>query len=148
MIEQALLTSVGLALKTRDEVRNTLIEGFFPQVEVYARPVARPRTGLTQLGLPYAQDAAITRHIAAFLGRQAAAAGELPGFREPRENASFIHPTAVLFNGGIFKSPLLSERILNNLNSWLATEQAPPARLLSGALSGVQLPDQYEEANG
>lgn len=118
---------------TRDEVRNTLIEGFFPQVEASARPVARPRAGLTQLGLPYAQDAAITRHLAAFLGRQAMAAQELPGFQERRQGASFIHPTAVLFNGGIFKSPLLSERILSNLNSWLASEQAPPARLLSGA---------------
>jgi len=118
---------------TRDEVRNTLVEGFFPQVEASARPIARPRTGLTQLGLPYAQDAAITRHLAAFLGRQAMAAQELPGFREHRQGESFIHPTAVLFNGGIFKSSLLSDRIMNNLNSWLATEQAPPARLLSGA---------------
>lgn len=118
---------------TRDEVRTTLIEGFFPQVEASARPIARPRTGLTQLGLPYAQDAAITRHLAAFLGRQAMAAQELPGFQEHRQGESFIHPTAVLFNGGIFKSSLLSDRILNNLNSWLATEQAPPARLLSGA---------------
>lgn len=118
---------------TRDEVRRTLIEGFFPQVEASARPIARPRTGLMQLGLPYAQDAAITRHLAAFLGRQTMAASELPGFRESREGASFIHPTAVLFNGGIFKSPLLSERILDNLNHWLAKEQAPPARLLSGA---------------
>jgi molecular chaperone DnaK (HSP70) len=47
--------------------------------------------------------------------------------------ASFLHPTAVLFNGGVFKSPLLVERILQTLNGWLAAEGAAPARLLEGA---------------
>ena len=35
------------------------------------------------------------------------------------EGASFLHPTAVLFNGGVFKSPLLAERTLATLNAWL-----------------------------
>ncbi|MCP3869770.1 MAG: Hsp70 family protein [Gammaproteobacteria bacterium] len=118
---------------TRDEVRNTILEGFFPQVDAAARPISRPRAGLTQLGLPYAQDAAVTRHLAAFLGRQAQATEELPGFEGRAQGASFLHPTAVLFNGGIFKSSLLSERVMKNLNLWLEAEQAPPARLLSGA---------------
>lgn len=119
---------------TRDEVMATLVEGFFPKVEASARPAARARVGLTQLGLPYAQDAAITRHLAAFLGRQTQATEDLEGFeRALPPGATFLHPTAVLFNGGVFKSPLLAERTLGILNDWLAAEGAPPARLLEGA---------------
>ncbi|BDB24112.1 heat-shock protein [Cupriavidus sp. TA19] len=119
---------------TRAELTQTILEGFFPQVDASARPVSRTRAGLTQLGLPYAQDAAITRHLAAFLGRQVAALAELEGFQGAQaEGATFLHPTAVLFNGGVFKSELLVERILQTLNGWLAGESAAPARLLGGA---------------
>ncbi|SAL61198.1 heat-shock chaperone protein [Caballeronia udeis] len=119
---------------TRAELTQTILEGFFPQVDASARPMSRTRAGLTQLGLPYAQDAGITRHLAAFLGRQVAALAELDGLQHvPAGNASFLHPTAVLFNGGVFKSMLLVERILDSLNGWLAAEGAPPARLLGGA---------------
>jgi molecular chaperone DnaK (HSP70) len=120
---------------TRAEVSALILEGFFPVVEAAARPVVRPRAGLAQLGLPYAQDAAVTRHLAAFLGRQAGATAELAGFAASAAaiDASFLHPTAVLFNGGVFKSDLLAERLLGTLNSWLAAEGAAPARALAGA---------------
>jgi molecular chaperone DnaK (HSP70) len=119
---------------TRAELTLTILDGFFPLVESNARPVSRARVGLTQLGLPYARDAAVTRHLAAFLGRQVAALAELEGLQGAQpDGASFLHPTAVLFNGGVFKSPLLVERILQTLNGWLAAEGAAPARLLEGA---------------
>ena len=119
---------------TRDEVSTFILDGFFPQVEASSRPAVRTRAGLTQLGLPYAQDAAITRHLAAFLGRQVAATAELEGFagRQSSE-ASFLHPTAVLFNGGVFKSDLLVQRIMGAVNDWLYLEGAEPARMLAGA---------------
>ncbi|PVY70125.1 molecular chaperone DnaK (HSP70) [Cupriavidus alkaliphilus] len=119
---------------TRAELTQTILEGFFPQVDAAARPLTRARAGLTQLGLPYAQDAAITRHLAAFLGRQAGALAEIEGLQAMQpDGASFLRPTAVLFNGGVFKSGLLVERILQTLNGWLAAEGAAPARLLDGA---------------
>lgn len=119
---------------TRVELTQTILEGFFPQVDAAARPVTRARAGLTQLGLPYAQDAAITRHLAAFLGRQAGALAEIEGLPATQpEGATFLRPTAVLFNGGVFKSGLLVDRILQTLNGWLAAEGAAPARLLDGA---------------
>jgi hypothetical protein len=118
---------------TRAELTQTILDGFFPQVDGSARPVSRARVGLTQLGLPYAQDAAVSRHLAAFLGRQVTALAELEGLpHAPAAGASFLHPTAVLFNGGVFKSALLSERILGTVNGWLAAEGAAPARLLEG----------------
>ncbi len=118
---------------TREDVTATLVEGFFPQVEAGARPVSRPRTGLTQLGLPFAQDAAITRHLAAFLTRQIGATADLAGISAPAANASFLHPTAILFNGGVFKSALLAGRIMAILNGWMNAEGAPGARRLEGA---------------
>jgi hypothetical protein len=119
---------------TREEVTATILEGFFPQVEASVRPLGRARGGLTRLGLPYALDAAITRHLAAFLGRQVAATAELEGFAGKQgPDASFLHPTAVLFNGGVFKSDILIERTLATVNGWLSAESAAPARMLAGA---------------
>ena len=124
---------------TREEVTAVILDGFFPQVEASARPAIRTRAGLTQLGLPFAQDAAITRHLAAFLGRQVAAMSELDGFAGQSDrdatlpDATFLHPTAVLFNGGIFKSDLLAARTLATLNDWLVGDHAAPARMLEGA---------------
>ena len=116
---------------TRDEVNNALVNGFLPEVPVSSRPVFRARTGLRTVGLPYAQDAGITRHLAAFLAKQQHATSELEGFKIA-ENASFIHPTAVLFNGGVLKAGSLADRLMAVVNGWLQDEQAPPARLLSG----------------
>jgi hypothetical protein len=119
---------------TRDEVTATILDGFFPMVDAAARPLSRVRGGLAQLGLPYAQDAAVSRHLAAFLGRQLGAVAELEGFAERRgTGATLIHPTAVLFNGGVFKSAALAERTLATVNGWLVAEGAEPARLLAGA---------------
>ena len=119
---------------TRAEVTQNLVDGFFPAVEAAARPAVRARAALTKLGLPYAQDPAMTRHLAAFLARQVGATRDLAGFeaRLPAD-ASFLHPTAVLFNGGVFKAQPLLERTLKVLNDWLAAEDAPPVRLLEGA---------------
>lgn len=118
---------------TRDELTSTLLDGFFPASAVADRPQARARAALTQLGLPYAQDAAVTRHLAAFLARQVAATDELEGFAGALPaGATFLHPNAVLFNGGVFKSELLASRTLQTVNSWLAAEGAPAARPLAG----------------
>ena len=125
---------------TRDEMVQTLLEGFFPPASASDLPQSRARSALTQLGLPYAQDAAVTRHLAAFLSRQRGATAEIEGFGDGTEggtdtagSASFLHPTAVLFNGGVLKSHLIAERLLGILNGWLEAEGAAPARLLGGA---------------
>jgi hypothetical protein len=111
---------------TRAELEQSLVEGFFPRVAASARPSVRARMALTQLGLPYASDAAITRHLAAFLGRQAGAAGD-------GASGALLHPTAVLFNGGVMKAVTLKTRVLETLNGWLEADGAPVARQLESA---------------
>ena len=119
---------------TRDEVTAFITDGFFPRVEASARPAIRTRAGLTQLGLPYAHDAAVTRHLAAFLARQAGATAELEGFAGSiAAEHTFLHPSAVLFNGGVFKSGILAQRVMDTINDWLYMEGAPAARMLEGA---------------
>ena len=115
---------------TRAEVEATLIDGFFPEARVTDRPAQRARGALTKVGLPFAQDPGVTRHLAAFLSKQTDATADLEGFVEPAHWATFLHPTAVLFNGGVFNAPVLRDRVLAVINQWLATEDAPPARLL------------------
>jgi len=122
---------LGATLKTeltQQEVQQVLVEGFFPQTPVTEHPVAQPRTALTQIGLPYAQDAAISRHLAAFLNRQHDAVTELFGESED----DFIKPTAILFNGGVLKSDLLSTRLMTIINDWLTEADADEAKLLTG----------------
>ncbi|WP_261885647.1 Hsp70 family protein [Vibrio pomeroyi] len=141
---------LGATLKTeltQQEVQQTLVDGFFPKVAVTEHPVQKTRGALTQMGLPYAQDAGITRHIAAFLSKQAnALSGNseaaqqdfnpfanmpgMPGAEAPA--ADFIKPTAILFNGGVLKSNLLADRLSNTINEWLINADAEFAKQLSG----------------
>jgi molecular chaperone DnaK (HSP70) len=96
---------IGGSIKTelsRAEL-DILLDGFFPLVEPDARPQKARRTGLRELGLPFAADPAVTRHLAGFLGGQ----------REAHRRA-----TAVLFNGGVMKGRPLRQRIVETLDSW------------------------------
>jgi len=119
---------------TRQEVLAMLVEGFFPKVAVSDKPQTRARAALTQLGLPYAQDAAVTRHLAAFLSRQVNALQDIDGLNVDQvQGSTFLHPTAILFNGGVLKAPQIEQRILEVINGWLDDEACEPARLLVGA---------------
>jgi molecular chaperone DnaK (HSP70) len=112
---------------TRDEVQAAIIDGFFPVVDASARPAVRTRAALTQVGLPYAQDAAVTKHLAALLARHSEAVG-------PKDQArKLLHPTRILFNGGVMKAPILRERIATCVDAWLESDGAPKAKVLEGA---------------
>jgi len=97
---------------SRHDVLNVVLDGFVPVVPRDARPRANEGVGLTEFGLPYASDAQITRHLAAFLADAT----------DPSATAGGAHavpaPTAVLFNGGALKSAAMRARILDTLESW------------------------------
>src|SRR5262245_18305916 len=52
---------------TPDEVRQAILDGFFPPVLRESEPQRGARVGLHEMGLPYVSDPAITRHLAGFL---------------------------------------------------------------------------------
>jgi hypothetical protein len=117
---------------TRAEAEQVLLEGFFPLCEVTTQPKETRTLGLTEWGLTYAADTAITAHLAAFLSRHAGSLGELPGAAaETSTRAGFAVPTAVLFNGGVFRSKRLRERIMKVLGTWVATAAGEPPRELA-----------------
>ena len=110
---------------SKAEVRKT-VDAFFPDVEVDAAPLAQRRAGLTTLGLPYAQDPAVTRHLAAFLRRGSASLAKKPG-------ATFLHPTAILFNGGVFKDASLQEKVASLVDRWARADGGAGIKALRSA---------------
>ena len=56
---------------TRADVEKVLLDGFFPTCPRDAEPGKARTAGFQELGLPYVADAAVTRHLAHFLSRQA-----------------------------------------------------------------------------
>jgi hypothetical protein len=113
----------------RDDIERVLSEGFLPAVTSNEMPKVERRAGLQEIGLPYATDPAITRHLARFLRQQAATSEQGAVRRGP---SGLACPTHVLFNGGILKAALVRERLLATLNSWLAAEGLEPVKPLSG----------------
>jgi hypothetical protein len=103
---------VGGSIKTeltRDLLNSSLRDGFLPLCGKSDQPLRGRRVGLAEIGLPYAADPAITRHLARFLGQQA---GSL------HTGGSMVIPSAVLFNGGVFKAGELRRRVLDVLSDW------------------------------
>jgi hypothetical protein len=109
---------------TADDVNGTLLEGFFPTVDSTAMPARQRRVGLQEIGLPYAADPAVTRHLARFLRTQAAGASAAAPIR--RGPSGLACPTHVLFNGGVMKAAALRTRIVDVLSGWLTAEGFEP----------------------
>ncbi len=116
---------VGGSLKTeltRAELAGALVDGFFPKVAVSEKPAAQKRAALTTLGLPYASDPSITRHLAAFLSRHRGAKDSEAARDLKLAGKEFLHPTALLFNGGVMKAKELKERVAQVVGEWVVAE--------------------------
>jgi hypothetical protein len=107
------------------DIHRVIFEGFFPQVAADAEPAQGARTGLHEMGLPYVNDPAITRHLARFLNRHASAN---PAEDEP--------PAAILFNGGVFQPAALRNRLVEVMRPWFDRPGCPwrPALLTTPSL--------------
>ena len=105
----------------REEAEQLILDGFFPVCAPEDTPRRTARVALQELGLPYAQDPAVTRHLAAFLHRHAEAGFVALGTKPSRVSGlppSLPRPDAILLNGGVFNSPKISERLLDVVSSW------------------------------
>ena len=76
-----------------------------------------------QVGLPYAHDPAITKHLAAFLGRH-----------------GNLQPTCILFNGGVMRSALLRSKIAGVEAASATWRPSLHAYTLRGVTKGKRLP--------
>ncbi|MGZ0707433.1 Hsp70 family protein [Coraliomargarita sp. W4R53] len=93
----SLFESVQTLTLSRDEITRTVLEGFFPFCAADAHP-DQLLGGLREIGLPYAQDSAITHHLADFIrGRKV---------------------DALLFNGGSLAAATVRERLADQVAAW------------------------------
>ncbi len=114
---------VGGTIKTellKEDLDQLLVEGFFPKVASSELPARQRRVGFQELGLPYAADPAITKHLARFLSEQLRNSPEAAAIR--RGPTGLACPTHILFNGGVMKAAVLRDRVVEVLNSWLREE--------------------------
>ena len=107
----------------RADLEQALLDGFFPVVGSDQMPARRRAAGLQELGLPYAADPSVTRHLVRFLRQQAASGPSASLIR--RGPSGLACPTHVLFNGGVMKATALRARIVEVLNRWLTQEGFP-----------------------
>jgi molecular chaperone DnaK (HSP70) len=97
-------------------LEKVLLEGFFPICSPDDQPTLQSGYGFQEIGLPYAADAAITKHLANFLVKHRKSIEQKSSQGKDEIKTSGVN--VILFNGGVFKSTLLRQRILDNLESW------------------------------
>jgi hypothetical protein len=105
----------------RASLSEVVLDGFFAQTALDDLPREARRSGLQEFGLPYASDPVISKHLARFLTRSlqnVKASDRLAALVGLRTNGQALMPTAVLFNGGVFKAARLRARVLDLLASW------------------------------
>ena len=105
----------------RETLEQVVLDGFFARTGIGDVPSESPTAGLREFGLPYASDPVVSKHIARFLGRSlqnVKASEKLTALVGPRADTDVLIPTAVLFNGGVFKAAPIRARVLDLLSSW------------------------------
>jgi Hsp70 protein len=105
----------------RASLSQVVLDGFFAQTALDDLPREARRSGLQEFGLPYASDPVISKHLARFLTRSlqnVKASDRLTALVGSRAIGQALMPTAVLFNGGVFKAAPLRARVLALLASW------------------------------
>lgn len=115
----------------RVDIEQILLQGFFPDCQYTDMPAKQRRVGLQEIGLPYAADPAVTKHLAKFLSQQAREDTE--NYQIRRSADGFACPTAILFNGGVMKADILRQKVVATLNNWLAQAGFEPVKELYSA---------------
>jgi hypothetical protein len=100
---------------TRAEVEEVILNGFFPEIDPRDLPKKSGRAALQEMGLPFASEPAITKHLAAFLKKHSRSGYEALGM-EGEEGVP--RPDAILLNGGVFNSERIASRLVEVVSSW------------------------------
>lgn len=109
---------------TRETLQGVVIDGFFALTSDSEMPIEEGGAALQEFGLPYASDAVVSKHLARFLARSlqnvkgSESLSALIANSEEALGGSLLKPTAVLFNGGVFKADTIRARVLELLASW------------------------------
>jgi len=98
-------------------VESILMDGFFPLLDPDPHPpTSASRKGITEFGLPYEPEPAITRHLGWFMSRHQAEISRAPD--------------CILFNGGALKPVVIQERIRQAIRRWFGQNDPALPRVL------------------
>lgn len=135
--EQAKVTLLGSGSKliggsksaelAKETVHQIALNGFFPNVELTDHPKTQ-RNGIVEFGLPYASDPAVTKHVAKFICDHQNACKE--ALNVNKSESTLAAPDAILFNGGVFNSPLIQDQALNAFSHWSQANNSAQALTL------------------
>ncbi len=117
---------------SRDEVSELITKGFLPLTASDEMPLRTRPTGLREIGLPYATDPAITKHLAAFLKHAAVAMGEGNESQTRADDSPPpARPDAILFNGGFCIPAMVRERITEAIANWFGDSSGWRPKILN-----------------
>jgi molecular chaperone DnaK (HSP70) len=100
---------------TKSQVHQVALDGFFPLTD-FAQQPQQSRSAMVEFGLPYAADPAISKHLSQFLSAHQSSCRQALGMAE--DDQAHAIPSAVLFNGGVFNSPLIKQRACDLFEHW------------------------------
>lgn len=100
---------------SRDQVKDLIVDGFFPFVPKGEGDAATSRKGLTEWGLPYVQDPRVTGHLSSFWRQSTPVLQGETGRQNP-------YPDFMLFNGGSLTPSVLRERIQDAAKEWFCKD--------------------------
>lgn len=111
------------ATLNRLDVEETVLDGFFPILAATDDKKRSHRKGITEFGLPYEQEPAITRHLGWFLEQHGADVTKYLGKKRPT-------PDLILFNGGSLKPAVIQEQIRKAIGRWFESDEKELPRIL------------------
>jgi molecular chaperone DnaK (HSP70) len=98
----------------KSEIERIVLDGFFPIIDTNSPKTfseATQRKGITEFGLPYEKEPAITKHLCRFLEQHQ---HDIPDDM----SLTTASPDVVLFNGGSLKPEWIQDRICQSIQSW------------------------------
>ena len=109
----SVLQNARKAKLQRNELMSMLVNGFYPEVVADEPPIPR-RSGIRAMGLPYASEPAVTRHLLEFL----LYAHRLTHPGTDAAGTDAVFPARILFNGGSMIAPVVRQQILTTVSGW------------------------------
>ncbi|MGM0451643.1 MAG: Hsp70 family protein [Thermodesulfobacteriota bacterium] len=107
----------------RRHLEQIVLDGFFPAVEKSQIQKVPMRKGISEFGLPYESEPAITRHIGTFLEHHRSDVQQFLGDRDP-------FPDLILFNGGSLKAGIVQEQVRAAVRQWFGESDTDRPRVL------------------
>ncbi len=100
-----------------DTVKNTILDGFFTVIDAKS-PAPTRRGGMRKMGLPYAADPAVTKHLLEFLRHARRTT-------DAHSEKDFVKPTRILLNGGALQPRIIQERLSTIVGEWCGLSRLP-----------------------